>query len=405
MLLAVLLLIAVRRVGPLHLKIWQIMTAGACLVLVTGAIGPMAALRAVDLNVMLFLFGMFVVGEALVASGYLNQLAASRLVSVRSTTGLVARILIAGAFASAFLMNDTVAIVGTPVVLDLAREHGLQPRLTLMALAFAVTIGSVFSPIGNPQNLLIAAHIVHRDPFSVFFTHLALPTLASLVLGFVALRWAFYREFRALPPRSGHPPGVRDRRLARLVRVSLLVGLALLAVRISSAVLGAGPRLPLSAIALMAAIPVLVGSPRRAELLRRMDWPTLTFFVAMFILMASVWRTGFLQEAVKAVGLNHSSLPAVLGLSLVGSQIISNVPLVALYLPMLDRVADPTLIYTALAAGSTIAGNALIMGAASNVIIVQSAESRGIHLSFFQFARVGIPLTLAQGAIYWLFLR
>jgi len=129
------------------------------------------------------------------------------------------------------------------------------------------------------------------------------------------------------------------------------------------------------------------------------------FFVAMFILMASVWRTGFLQGALAAAGVNDNSLSAVLGLSIVGSQVISNVPLVALYLPMLGRVPDPTLVYTALAAGSTIAGNMLIMGAASNVIIVQGAESRGVHLSLFEFARVGIPLTLGQAAIYWLFLR
>jgi len=86
------------------------------------------------------------------------------------------------------------------------------------------------------------------------------------------------------------------------------------------------------------------------------------------------------------------------------SQLVSNVPLVALYLPLLQHAGVSEAGLLALAAGSTLAGNLLILGAASNVIIVEAADRRGTHVSFAEFARVGIPLTLLQVAIFGVFL-
>jgi len=155
-LLGVFVVIACRKVGRIPVRIWQAMLAGAVLVVLTGQIHPLNAVRAIDADVMIFLFGMFVVGEALILSGYLSSLAYRVLHGIRSTQGLVAALLILAGLGSALLMNDTLAIVGTPLVLQLAREHRLNPQLLLMTLAVAITTGSVVSPIGNPQNLLIA---------------------------------------------------------------------------------------------------------------------------------------------------------------------------------------------------------------------------------------------------------
>jgi Na+/H+ antiporter NhaD/arsenite permease-like protein len=124
----------------------------------------------------------------------------------------------------------------------------------------------------------------------------------------------------------------------------------------------------------------------------------------MFVLMASVWNSGVLQRLLDAADWDLTALPVVLGVAVGLSQLISNVPLVALYLPVLQSLqADPDTLL-ALAAGSTIAGNLLILGAASNVIIVQRAERRGATLGFMEFARAGIPLTLFQTLVYWLWL-
>lgn len=402
-LLSVFALIALRGVGRFRIAIWQAMVGGAAVVLLSGDIAPRDALAAIDWDVMLFLFGMFVVGQALVASGELYRWAYELFSRVRSVGGLVLLLLFAAGFSSAVLMNDTLAIVGTPLVLRLAQEHSIDARLLLLALAFAVTTGSVMSPIGNPQNLLIAVQSGLPNPFLSFLEHLALPTFVGLLLAFIVLRLFFRREFHATP-LVHTPVEVHDAGLVRWVRIAVLLILLLIALRIGLAGSGYAEHLRLSYIALAGALPLLVFSPRRGELLRRLDWHTLAFFAGMFVLMAAVWGTGLFQGWLERADLDITAPAALFAVGAGLSQLVSNVPLVALYLPLLEHAGAGTESYMILAAASTLAGNLLILGAASNVIIVQSAERHDSHLGFFTFARVGIPLTLAQLAVYWSFL-
>jgi Na+/H+ antiporter NhaD/arsenite permease-like protein len=300
-------------------------------------------------------------------------------------------------------MNDTLAIVGTPLALRLALEHRLDPRLLLLALAFGVTTGSVPSPIGNPQNLLIAVGGGFANPFASFFRELALPTLLSLLACYAVLRVGFRKEFHDTPLVHA-PVNPGDPALARLARLSLLLVTAMVIAKVVLVWLEAPVEMRLSYIALAGAAPILLASPRRLAILRRLDWQTLVFFAAMFVLTASVWQTGAVQGAVAQLGIDLGAPAGILGVGVLLSQLISNVPLVALYLPLLveSGATEPALL--ALAAGSTLAGNLLILGAASNVIIIESADRRGAHLSLLDFARVGVPLTAVQVGIYWMFL-
>ena len=159
---------------------------------------------------------------------------------------------------------------------------------------------------------------------------------------------------------------------------------------------------PLPLIAVCAAVPVLLFGHDRVRLLKNIDWSTLVFFAAMFVLMESVWQTGFFQAFVDPGMV--TSVPMILITSIVISQFISNVPFVALFQPMILQAGGTTVQLMALAAGSTIAGNLTILGAASNVIIIQNAEKRGETVTFFEFAKIGIPLTLLQFTVYWAWL-
>lgn len=160
----------------------------------------------------------------------------------------------------------------------------------------------------------------------------------------------------------------------------------------------------LTYIALASALPIVLFSPKRLHVVGKIDWYTLIFFAAMFVLMESVWQSGIFQSALGALKLELTSVGAILGISTVLSQLISNVPLVALYLPALNHLAISTKGLMALAAGSTIAGNLTILGAASNVIIIQNAEKRGATITFLEFVRIGVPLTIVNLLVYWLFL-
>jgi len=400
----VFILIAVRQIGSVKLQIWQTMLFGALAVLATGQIAPAAAAKSINIDVMLFLFGMFVVGQALDESGYLSHLSYQLFKRAKTTDHLLLMILFVMGFASAFLLNDTLAIIGTPVVLLLSKKHGVPPKLLLLALAFAVTIGSAMSPIGNPQNLLIALNGNIQSPFVVFFRHLLIPTVLNLLVAYLLLKLFFRGQFHS-KPLNHLQETINDPRLARLAKLSMMLIIILVLAKILLVSLGAKTDFRMTYIALAAAFPIILFSPKRLGILKRIDWPTLVFFAAMFVLMESVWDSGFFQSGIATLGLDIAPIYMILAISVLLSQLISNVPLVALYLPMLLHVGASTNEMMALAAGSTIAGNLFILGAASNVIIIQNAEQKaGETLTFMEFAKIGIPLTLVNVLVYWLFL-
>lgn len=400
----VFLLTAVRQIGNIRLGIWQIMCLGAAGVLLTGQISIAEAIDSVNMDVMLFLFGMFAIGQALEMSGLISQISYRFFRSAGTIDSVILYILFGMGLASAFLMNDTLAIIGTPVVLLLAREHNINPTVLLMALAFAVTTGSAISPIGNPQNLLIALDGNLGNPFITFAQYLLLPTIINLLITYLFLK-LFYGEHFLPVPVSHSVPKISDPKLAGLTRLSLILVILLVMAKIIVTLSAVQLDMRLTYIALISAIPVLVFSNRRFEIIKGMDWHTLLFFVAMFILMESVWISGFFQGLIGTSGMAISTLPAILGVSVFLSQFISNVPLVALYLPILSQYQTGTSGMLALAAGSTIAGNLSVLGAASNVIIIQNAERKAkVTLKFIDFARIGAPLTIIQTCVYWLFL-
>lgn len=395
---AVLILIAVRQMGKNSLAIWQIMLLGALVVLFTGQISPQDALRAINLDVMVFLGAMFVIGESMQRSGYLLFLFNRLFCRARNLDQLLLLILFAMGFLSALLMNDTLAIIGTPLMLYFARTLKIDPKLLLLTLAFAVTIGSAMSPIGNPQNLLIAVNANLSNPFTVFLHYLLLPTIANLLLAYLLLR-VFYKEQFLKRTLAICQEEITDPALARLSRISLILLFAMILAKMGAVFLGVGGEFRLTYIALISALPIIFFSGKRYEVLRGIDWCTLVFFAAMFVLMDAVWSSGSFQSLLTGSEVDLASIPTILAFSVLLSQLISNVPLVALCQPLLVNPSSQALM--ALAAGSTIAGNLFILGAASNVIIIQNAEKSGETLTFLEFARVGVPLTILNVLVYW----
>ncbi|MBI4949709.1 MAG: anion transporter [Deltaproteobacteria bacterium] len=399
-LFVVFLLIAVRQIGTLRLKIWQIMAGGAVIVVASGSIAPGDAVKAIDLDVMVFLFGMFVVGEALIRSGYLYHISHDAFRHARSPGALVFSMLFVIGGLSALLMNDTLAVIGTPLAVFIAEKYRINCKLLLLTVCFATTIGSVASPIGNPQNLLVAINGPVAAPFATFFKYLALPTALNLVIAFYVLK-AVYRRHFSENEISSVREEIGDSSLAGLARLSLMIILAMAVLKAASFALGNAFDFRLTYIAVAAAMPVIILSRRRGEILRSIDWPTLVFFAALFILMESVWRAGVIQPLIASQNLDLASPGLILALSVTLSQVLSNVPFVALYLPVLNHLGANEAALMALAAGSTIAGNLFILGAASNVIVIQNAEKRGHTITFFEFAKAGVPLTAINVFVYW----
>lgn len=401
----VFVLVAVRQVGNFHLCIWQVMLIGALAVLFTGQISFQEAFTAINWDLMVFLLGMFVVGQALEESGYLSRLSYRIFKKAHSVDYLVLLILFTMGLGSALLMNDTIAIIGTPLMLYFAKKHALPPKMLLLTLAFAITIGSVVSPIGNPQNLLVALYADLGNTFVTFLKYLFLPTVLNLFLAYVVIKIFFGKYFNGQVLNHQEEP-LEDKKLAKLAKISLGLVILLIMVKVGSFFLPLPVEIKLIYIALIPALPILIFSSQRLELIKKIDWHTLIFFAAMFILMESVWNSGFFQTIIYLLDLNITSLAIIFLVSLVLSQLISNVPLVALYLPMLLYAGAETKELMALVSGSTIAGNFFILGAASNIIIIQNAEKKaGETLTFWEFTKVGLPLGIVNIIVYWLFIN
>lgn len=377
---------------------------GALACLITQQISPTDALKSINLDVILFLFGMFVIGVGLEESGYLSHLSYKIFKRAKSPDELLILILFVMGITSAFLMNDTLAIIGTPVVLHLSKKHQTSPKLLLMTLAFAVTIGSVMSPIGNPQNLLIALEGKIENPFILFFKFLLVPTLVNLAIAFYVLRFFYKDNFHNNSLNHSQEP-IKNKRLAKLSKISLFLIVTMVILKISIVTAGINFDFRLTYISLVASLPILILAKHRYDILKKVDWKTLVFFVSMFILMQSVWNSGFIQEIIGNMNINITNLLMIFIVSIVLSQFISNVPLVALYLPMLLEAGASSKEMVALAAGSTIAGNLFILGAASTIIIIQNAEKKSNEtITFVEFAKVGMPLTILNTLVYYAYL-
>ena len=314
---------------------------------------------------------------------------------------------------AAFLVNDTIALLGIPLAIQVARHAGIKPTILLLALAFGITVGSVMTPIGNPQNLLIAIDSGIDFPLLNFLLYLAPPTAANLLVTYLILRRYFRREmggsFAAPQERqAGVHADPRQAKLAIYVTVATLAGFVLSEILHAIRVAEFG----LSIVAMLGAAALYALSKDRTQILKSVNYSVLIFFAAMFVVTSAMWSSGAIQVITSWLpnpdpADRAQSIGIISAASLSLSQVLSNVPFVALYdYVMIDSgfTGHHVSQWLMLAAASTIAGNLTILGAASNVIIIEAAEARGIRaFGFFEFAKIGCVITAANIAIYAVF--
>ena len=387
----VFLLIMVRRVGKFRLPIWGIMTAGALAALLFQTISISSAISAVQLDVIAFLFGMFVFGAALDKSGLLHSVVLRGFTKAKNKRQVMLIFMITTAAAAALFMNDTVAVIGAPLAMFCAAKFGIPVVRMLLALCFAVTFGSAATPIGNPQNLLIALSGV-PDAFVTFAIYLVVPSVLCLFISYKFLARGISSEAVVMDKSDD----VFDDRLSSICKICFVLILLAVAARIVGSFFGY--EVSFIWIAAAGALPLLLFSSKRLELLKSVDYRTLIFFVSMFILMEAVWESGVLQVILPES--LSVSIPVMVTAGAVVSQFVSNVPFVLMVLPLLETAAASVPLYMAASAGCTAAGALTILGAASTIIIIQRAEKEGESLSFLTFLKSGIPITLAAVVIY-----
>jgi Na+/H+ antiporter NhaD/arsenite permease-like protein len=362
--------------------------SGAALLMVLGVLELETAWKALDAGTLAFLFGVMVLNAHLGYAGFF-QLVLGRLVRLaRTPLGLLVWLSLATGVLSALFLNDTIAILLTPLVLELTRRLRLPAAPYLLALAGATNLGSVATLTGNPQNILVGSFsgISYLD-FAGALTPVALVGLGLQV----GLLCALYPELRSTKPLPSLPE-MRFRLNRGLLFKGVWVTLALLA----AFLLG----YPLAQAALVAAGILLWSRRLRSErFFLRVDWELLVMFSGLFMVTEAVKLLGLLAPLQPLAASPWGLLWVTAGLS----NLISNVPAVLLLHPLIPL--GDTQGWLLLAAASTLAGNLTLLGSVANLIVAEAARREGQRLSFFEHLRFGFPLTLltlgvAYGWIY-----
>jgi Na+/H+ antiporter NhaD/arsenite permease-like protein len=290
---------------------------------------------------------------------------------------------------SAVLVNDTVCLMTTPLVVQCCRDAKLKPLPYLLAVCFGANAGSVATPTGNPQNMIIGT--LSGLSYTRFVLALGLPALLSLVIVTLCLLWLFRDELQA---ESGELPALVlqrpafDPRLAGLclsVLAAILVGFCL------------GHSLAWTSL-FGAAVIVLLGRRTPRRLLGQVDYVLLVFFAGLFVLVYGVGKAGLAERLFVALRPALGSTPlqqiwVFAGFTTALSQLVSNVPFVLLASQWMPLFADPPLTWLSMALVSTLAGNLTIVGSVANIIVLDTAGPDG-RIGFFRFLRYGAVVTL-----------
>jgi Na+/H+ antiporter NhaD/arsenite permease-like protein len=369
---------------------YQLDRAGAALVGASLMVGfgilPLDdAYRAIDFDTITLLIGMMIVVANLRLSGFFRLANGWVVTRARHPLLLLAAVVLVTGSLSAFLVNDTICLVMTPLVLDIVLRLKRDPVPYLLAIAMASNVGSTATITGNPQNMIIGS--LSHIPYGAFAAALWPVAAAGLILTALLIALVYRREFltrKRLPvvtasPARYHPP---------LVIESVLVTVAMVALFF------AGQSVAKVAI-LGGALLLFTRRVKADKVYREIDWPLLVMFVGLFIVVDGFEKTVLTPDIIAAIYRLHlENMPLLSAITEGLSNLISNVPAVLVLKPFIANLHDPQRGWLTVAMASTLAGNFTLVGSVANLIVVQRARARGVNVDFWAYFKVGAPLTV-----------
>lgn len=382
----------------------SIALTAAVLLVVLGGLSSADAIAAIDVETLALLLAMMIIVANLRVSGFF-LIAGGRVLSIaRSPRMLLAIVVLVSGILSALFLNDTICLMFTPLVAEMTRRSGADGRPYLIALATSANAGSCATSIGNPQNMLIASQSgIH---FGTFVLALGLPSLIAMLLSYWFTIAMFPREFektKQLKHKLSHVlvsgeaahAGVHTAQMYKsLVAAGLLLILLLAGVQTSLAAL------------IAAAFLLITRRVHPERIFAEIDFTLLVFFSGLFVLTAAVAKTNAFSDAMdwlrpylqKPGGLFAGSIVLI-------SNLVSNVPAVMLLSPAAKAMSNPQPAWLMLAMASTFAGNLTLLGSVANLIVAEQGQRSGIKIGFFDYLKVGLPVTIASVAFGTLWLE
>jgi Na+/H+ antiporter NhaD/arsenite permease-like protein len=388
--------VAIGRVPGLKLDRTGIALLGAIAIMIFLRVPTSAVVGFVNWPTILLLFGFFVLSAQLRLSGFFDRVAAETSARLGHPARFLLLLMLVTAGVSAFLNHDIVCFVFAPLVATALLRRHLNPVPFLVAVAIASNIGAAATLVGNPQNMMIAQ--IGRLHFGRYMLWCITPVVFAFASAY-AIIWVVSRRHLGF---TGPAPQAAEAAPQPFNRVHTTKGLAILVIVIA---LFFSP-IPKELVALTAA-GIHLASPRfrTADLLGLVNWEILVLFLGLFVVTGAFQAAGYGDQAVQWLarnGLNLRSLPVLAVATAALSNLINNSAAVML-LVKLTNVKDPLIAYV-LALANSFGGSLIILGSVSNIIVVQQAREMGITISFRDFARLGVPVTLAAlgGLLAWL---
>jgi Na+/H+ antiporter NhaD/arsenite permease-like protein len=358
---------------------------GASLMVGLGIVSLDQAYRAIDFDTITLLLGMMIVVANLRLSGFFRLV--SNWVVARARHPLVlltAIVLVAGSF-SAFLVNDTICLVMTPLVLDLVTRLKRDPIPYLLAIPMASNVGSTATITGNPQNMIIGS--LSHIPYGTFVAALWPVATVGIVLTTLLIALVYHREFltsERLPAVTTSPA----RHNRSLVIKSVLVTVAMMVLFFAGQ--------PVAKVAIVGGALLLFTRKIKADkVYREIDWPLLLMFAGLFIVVTGLETTVLTPESIATVSrLDLETAPVLSAVTAALSNLVSNVPAVLVLKPFIANSANPQRAWLIVAMASTLAGNFTLIGSVANLIVAQRARAGGVTIGFWTYFKVGAPLTV-----------
>ena len=386
------LLISGRRLKILPLNRPAAALLGAVLMVACGIMTPEQAYRSVDYDTLVLLLGMMLISAYLSVAGFFDWAADWILRRARTPESLLLYLICTSGLLSALLVNDTICLMLTPLVVAVMVRGRLPLPPYLLALAMSANLGSVATLVGNPQNMIIG-HL-SKIPFLQFSASLLPVAVAGLAIQYAVLRIGFRKTLgQAVIYREQAKTRELDGRL-------LTLALIILALVFTGFV--AGLNLSWTALAGGALLMVLARRDTH-QVLKLVDWHLLVFFAALFIVVEALTGTGLpdqIYDKVRGVfGTSRTSQAWNLAwFSAVGSNVFSNVPFVLVAAKWMGNFANPDLMWKVMALATTFAGNLTILGSVANIIVIESARGH-VEIGFWDYARFGIPITVLTSVV------
>ncbi len=364
---------------------------GAVLMFLFRILSPSSAIASINFSTLILLFSMMLIVASLHLAGFFTWVT-DHVILHLSSQQLLPGIIFTSGILSAFLVNDVVCLFMAPLVLDVCKRMQVRPLPYLLALATASNIGGVATVTGNPQNMLIGSvsEISYRD----FLFHLAPVALIGLLLDWIIIRWICFRNVPAPAATAPWP--------AETTVNSPRSGLQLLWPLTVTAGVLIGFLLGFSAPLVAAAGGALLLVRRSADprdIYGDVDWSLLVLFLGLFLILGGAEQagvTGVLLQTAEKLNLHNSLLFALIATVL--SNLVSNVPAVMLLKNLIPQFPNPHTMWLLLAMSSTLAGNLTITGSVANIIVVEKARTV-THITFLEYMKIGVPVTLATIAV------